>query len=154
MYMDIVHHLTYLAVQQREKSVVVRSWPNRKGMPPGLTALGQLSETMQYCVWTRDDLTAVVFCRDTQDVQILINMHHSLTNCNFCDAYGNGIKQVTVHSTTNIWVILTEGTGCWTVIGYSNRYANGLLFFLDMTVPYSFLFLAAFVLEAESTPGS
>jgi hypothetical protein len=63
--------------------------------------------------------------------------------------------QVIMHSTTNIWVILTEGTGCWTVIGYNTRRANGLFFFfLDMTVPYSFLFLAAFVLEAEWTPGS
>jgi hypothetical protein len=73
-----------------------------------LTALRQLSETRQYCVWARDDLTAVVW-RDRQHVQIVKNMHCSPTNCNFRDAHGNGIKQVIIHSTTNIWVILTEG---------------------------------------------
>jgi hypothetical protein len=80
-------------------------------MPQDVTAMGQLSETRQYCVWARDDLTAMVW-RDKRDVHIVTNMHHSPTNCNFCDAHGNGIKQVIIHSTTNIWVILTEGTGC------------------------------------------
>ena len=112
MCMDVVHHLTYLAAQQREKSVVVGSWPNRKGMPPDLTALRQLSETRQCCVWARDDLTAMVW-RDRKDVHMVTNMHRSPTNCNFCDEHGNGIMQVIMHSTTNIWVILTEGTGCW-----------------------------------------
>lgn len=37
--MDVLHHPTYLAVQQREKSVVGPR-PNRKGMSQDLTALG------------------------------------------------------------------------------------------------------------------
>jgi hypothetical protein len=80
-------------------------------MPPDLTALEQLSETRQYCVSAGDDLTAMVW-RDKQNVHIVTNMHRSPTNCNFCDKHGSGIMQVIMHSTTNIWVILTEGTGC------------------------------------------
>ena len=91
MHVSVVHQLTYLVVQQREKSVVVGSQANRTGMPQDLTALGQLTETRQYSVWARDDLTAMVW-RDKQDVHILTNMHHSPTNCNFCDEHGNGIK--------------------------------------------------------------
>ena len=80
-------------------------------MPQDLTALGQLTETRQYCVWAREDLTAMVW-RDKQHVHVLTNMHHSPTNCNFCDELGNGIKQIIMQSTTNIRVILTEGTEC------------------------------------------
>jgi hypothetical protein len=82
-----------------------------KGKLQDLTALGQLNETRQYSVWARADVTATVW-RDKQDVHILTNMHHSPTNCNFCDEHGNGIKQVIMQSATNVWVILTEGTGC------------------------------------------
>jgi len=80
------------------------------GVPQGLAALGQLTDTRPCSVWAKDDLTAVVW-RDKQDVHILTNMHHSPTNCNFCDEHGNGIKQIIMQYNKHMGHI-DRGTGC------------------------------------------
>jgi len=72
-------------------------------MSQHLTALGQLTETRQYCVWARDDLTAVIW-RDKQDVHIVTDMHHSPISV-------MNMEMVIMQNTTNMWVTLTQGTG-------------------------------------------
>jgi hypothetical protein len=65
--------------------------PNRKGMPQDLVLKRMTLQQGNLQVWTRGDLTAVLW-RDKCIVRILINIHDSTVEGNFCDNNGKAIK--------------------------------------------------------------